>query len=102
MFSCYILSPNVQNKALSTTVWNRSSCTLVIFHKKLFHWSLLVRNCKVKPLFSPVRERLARERVFLKSPGWETSPGREKFFGVPLPVWATQVLAPEFGDRLQF
>ena len=33
-FSSHILSPNVQNIVLSTTVWNRLSCTLVIFHIK--------------------------------------------------------------------
>ena len=48
MFSSHILSPNVQNKALSTTVWNCLSYTPVIFDQRLFHWSTLVRNVKKK------------------------------------------------------
>ena len=44
MFSCHILSPNVQNIAVSTAVWNRLPCTPVIFHQKLFHWSLLLKR----------------------------------------------------------
>ena len=48
MFSCHISLPNARNIALSATVWNRLSCTPVIFHQKLFHWSMLVRNVKKK------------------------------------------------------
>ena len=45
-FSSHLVSPNVPNIALSTNVWKRLPCTLLISHQKLFHWAMLIRTVK--------------------------------------------------------
>ena len=83
-FSSHLVSPNVPNIALSTNVWKSLFCTPVIFSSKVV---LLVHadwNCEVKVMFSPVRERLSRERVVLDvSRAGEVSGAGDVFWGSP-------------------
>ena len=81
-FSSHLVSRKVPNIALSTNVWKRLFRTPVIFAPKVVSLVHADWNCEVKAMFSPVRERLARERGFLDvSRAGEVSGTGEVFWG---------------------